>query len=85
VADFSSDRQTFNKFKQIQHSCRFTPAEFLKGPKHEIFESGFLHKSEAYGQVTSGLAKKIEISKVGVIIFKVFAARFLLSIRSACA
>ncbi len=27
----------------------------------------FLHKSEAYVQVTSGLAKKIEISKVGVI------------------
>ncbi len=27
----------------------------------------FLHKSEAYGQVTWGLAKKIEISKVGVI------------------
>ena len=30
----------------------------------------FLHKSEAYGQVTSGLAKKIEISKVGVIILR---------------
>jgi hypothetical protein len=26
----------------------------------------FLHKSEAYDQVTSGLAKKIEFSKVGV-------------------
>jgi hypothetical protein len=30
----------------------------------------FLHKSEAYGQVTWELAKKIEISKVGVIILR---------------
>jgi hypothetical protein len=26
-----------------------TVPDVLKGPKHEIFESGFLHKSEAYG------------------------------------
>jgi hypothetical protein len=39
--------------------------------------AGFLHKSEAYGQVTWGLANKIEISKAVVIILR-FRREFLI-------
>ncbi len=45
----------------------FVQDELKRGPSMRYSSAVFLHKSEAYGQVTSRLAKKIEISKVGVI------------------
>ncbi len=46
------------------HSPFHNGMTFLKGPKHEIFESGFLWLGDL------GTAKKMEISKVGVIILR---------------
>ncbi len=60
----------FFRFRAQKNPLFFAWFRLLKGPKHEIFERGFLHKSDAYGLVTWGLAKKIEISKVGVIILR---------------
>ncbi len=52
----------------------------LKGAQAwDIRERFFLHISEASGWVTWGLAKKIEISKVGVIILS-FHREFLIKL-----
>ncbi len=42
----------------------------LKGPKHEIFESGFFTQIRGLWLDDLGTGEKIEISKVGVIILK---------------
>jgi hypothetical protein len=43
---------------------------YLKGPKHEIFESGFFTPIRRLWLDDLGTGEKIEISKVGVIILR---------------
>ncbi len=57
----------------------------LKGPKHEIFESGFFTeiKPVRIGDLGPGEKKINFVSRS--LYFKVFAANILLSVCSACA
>ncbi len=52
----------------------------LKGPKHEIFESGFFTQIRRLWLGNLGTGEKIEILKVGVIILR-FSPRILIKRR----
>jgi hypothetical protein len=56
----------------------------LKGPKHEIFESGFFTQIRRLWLGDLGTGEKKWTFESWSHYFKVFAANFLLSIRSAC-
>ncbi len=71
-----------SSFRQDDHPAtylgKFSAAcPLLKGPKHEIFESGFFTQIRRLWLGDLGTGEKNY--------FKVFAANFLLSVRSACA
>ncbi len=54
-------------FKQLQ---KYSTIVSLKGPKHEIFESGFFTQIRGLWLGDLGTGKKIEISKAEVIILR---------------
>ncbi len=57
----------------------------LKGPKHEIFESGFFTQIRGLWLGELGTGEKNLNFESWSHYSKVFAAKFLLSVRSACA
>jgi hypothetical protein len=57
----------------------------LKGPKHEIFESGYFTQIRGLWLGDFGTGEKNLNFESWSNYFRVFAAKFLLSIRSACA
>jgi hypothetical protein len=59
-----------------EHKMLTLTGRYLKGPKHEIFESGFLYL---------GTGEKNLNFESWSHYFKGFAANFLLRVRSACA
>ncbi len=68
----------------LRNFCDFS-IDFLKGPKHEIFESGFLTQIRGLWLGELGTGEKNWNFESWSHYSKVFAAKFLLSVPLACA
>jgi hypothetical protein len=56
---------------------RLTVEFKAKGPKHEIFESGFFYRNQTCTEVTWGLAKKMKFRKLESL-FEGFRCEYLI-------